>query len=255
MRKICTFTQTYSNDRGILFQLHDRDYLDTSLRNDLGATVYSFHNTSDEVIDNIKRSAYLSRLSRLCILKYDNISYPQSFKQTLEFIQAQGFDTLMFLQDDVFSHGRVVYDGELNYDSVDFSPLLEYIKNGDYKMLNLEHYPLSVKTTPDRVIHKQGEFEVYNTTSTDYQQAGFFSFDDGPYVASIDFLLAHIYDEVYFNTPDIWVGESYLNQKISRHPISRYSTNMPMWHRSRIVGRYAHGREKDLADHIKLFAK
>lgn len=84
------------------------------------------------------------------------------------------------------------------------------------------------------------------------------SFDDGPYIANIKFLLDEIYDNNYFNIGDIWTAENYLNNKISKNRIQRLTTNISLYNRFNLVGRNIQDRnlsierlEKNLNKNVK----
>jgi hypothetical protein len=47
MKKICVFTQTYSDNRSELFNYHNLDKDDVKFRNLFYLNIYSFHNCSD----------------------------------------------------------------------------------------------------------------------------------------------------------------------------------------------------------------
>lgn len=251
--KICTFTQTYSNNRGILFEFHDLDKTDTDFRNNFDSNLYSFHNSSDDFFDVVKNSSYFNRIRNLRTVRFDGISYTETWRRVLEELLQLGFQKIMFLQDDVFSGGRVKWDGDLNYDIINYSPLVDFIKNGDYKMLNIEHNVETWSVLDAPVVYENGDLKVYGTSSTDFEKAGFYAFDDGPYVADIRYLIERVYDQNYYRIGDVWNGEGYTNQKIKMNPIERFTVNIPVYHRSRLIGINAWGKEDEMKAHIKMF--
>jgi hypothetical protein len=63
-------------------------------------------------------------------------------------------------------------------------------------MLNLEDININEEK---QVIFSSEHLKIYNTITDDFRKKGYWSFDDGPYVANVDFLLDKIYDETYFS--------------------------------------------------------
>ena len=86
MRKICTFTQTYSDSRKELYEFHSKDVSDIDFRNNFNSNIYAFHNCSDEYVSDLLELNYFKELKNLNILRYNNTSYTNSFKETLDFL-------------------------------------------------------------------------------------------------------------------------------------------------------------------------
>ena len=55
---ICSYTQTYSDNRNELFYFHDKDQTDIYFRNKLDKNYYVFHNSSDNYIQHIIKSEH-----------------------------------------------------------------------------------------------------------------------------------------------------------------------------------------------------
>ena len=55
-----------------------------------------------------------------------------------------------------------------------------------------------------------GQLKVEN----DFLKKKLWAFDDGPYIANVDFLMKYIYDPTYYSSPNIWLAEGYLNKKM-----------------------------------------
>lgn len=100
-------------------------------------------------------------------------------------------------------------------------------------MLNLEVTPPILMIEP-KIIYSTNNLKVYDTNSNDWAKRGAYAFDDGAYVAKIDFLLKNIYDDNYFNNGTVWAGEFYLQNKIK--PIERLTTNISFYKRYNILG-------------------
>lgn len=223
MKKICIFTQTYGNNRGELYKYHNLDYYDIYFRNNFD-NVYCFHNSTKDFINEIVLYPYFKKIQNIDYIEYNLITYTESFKNTLIWLKNNNYDYLIFLQDDCFL---------INNDNLD--ELITFIKHNDFDMLNLEMTPKDIKIEPS-VLYKNNDFKVYNTNSNDFKNRGWFAFDDGAYVANIEFLLKEIYDDTYFGKNDIWEAENYLNQKISNKLIQRLTTNVNFYNRINIIG-------------------
>lgn len=229
-KKICVFTQTYSNDRKELFKYHCKDQSDIDFRNEFDLNLYSFHNCSNEYIDELLEYDYFQRIKNLKIIRQNDISYTDSFKEALKFIYKNNFDYMVFLQDDSLTKNAIN------------EKLIDFIKNGEYDMLNLEMTPKDLKTTKD-IIYKNNELEIYNTSSEDFVKRGWYAFDDGGYAANVKFILTDLYDEEYLSKGNIWDAETYLNFKIHKKPIQRFTTNNNFYWRYNILGRNNWDRE------------
>ena len=225
-KKICVFTQTYSNNRQELFKYHELDYLDIEFRNNFEFNLYSFHNSTPEYMKIINEFNYLKSLKNINIISYSNLSYTETFKNTLQGVLNLGFDYIIFLQDDCFTNDK----------NINIEELVNFIKNEDFDMLNLEWKGSNLNLKNEEIYYESNGFTVYNTTSDDFKNLGLYSFDDGAYVANIKFLLNELYDENYFNIGSIWSAENYLNNKINNKKIQRLTTNISLYNRYNLVG-------------------
>ena len=237
MKKICVFTQTYSDDRSELFEYHNLDKDDVKFRNLFDLNIYSFHNCSDTYKNNITNSNYFRSIENLEIISYDNISYTESWKRTLNLLLEREIEYLVFLQDDCFSKNT-------NYSQI--TEIYEFIKNTDFDMLNLECAFDDLKTELVDKVYSSNELSVYDTSSYHFNKRGCYSFDDGPYIAKLDFIINKIYDDNYYSIGDIWSAENYINDKINNSIIQRYTTNIPIYNRYNILGRNNWNRVEEL---------
>lgn len=240
MRKICVFTQTYSDDRGELYKYHCKDQSDIDFRNQFDLNLYSFHNSSDEYVENLLKSDYFQTLKNLKVMRQNGISYTHSFKEALKFVYKNGFDYLVFLQDDCLTKNNIVQE------------LIDFIKNEDFLMLNLEATPEDLKINGD-VIYKKKDLHIYNTTSEDFAKRGWYAFDDGAYVANVEFILTKLYDLEFLSKGNVWDAETYLESKINKSPIQRLVTNHNFYCRYNILGRNSRDRENILKNLDKRF--
>ena len=226
MNKICTFTQTYSNNRKELFDFHNLDENDIKFRNLFETNFYSFHNCSDDYVNEILSSKYFKSIQNLEVLRFNNISYTETFRQFLNLINNK-FEYFVFLQDDCFT---------LSSEFELFENIFNYVMENNYKMLNLErNFDLLCRHFSDEIFQKN-DLCVYNSNSDHFRDRGLYAFDDGPYVARVDYVLEKIYDETYFSMGEIWPAENYLNDKVNKSSIQRLTTNNPIYRRYNILG-------------------
>lgn len=237
---LCSFTQTYSNNRNELFYYHNKDKTDIYFRNKLDKNYYIFHNSPHNYIEHIIQNEYFNKIKNLDVITYNNISYTHSFFNTLKKIKQDGYKYMVFLQDDVFSL--------VNEKVID--ELLDFVKNNTFDMLNIEVPNINIHTP---IIYSNNNIKIYNTTSDDFVNKKLWAFDDGPYVANIDFLINKIYDVNYFQFYDIWKAEGYLNQKITNNKIQRLTSNISFFERIGIVGPNAWNRNNELIKLNKMF--
>ena len=225
VKKICVFTQTYSNLREELFYYHNHDYLDVYFRNSFDLNIYAFHDCDKDYKNKILQNKYFSEIKNLHILEYKSISYTQSWKETLKKIGELGVDYVIFLQDDCFSIST----------KEEMDDLINYIKNGDFNLLNIEQNSNQFNLNNSNLVYSN-LIQVYNTTSNDYVGISYY-FDDGPFVGGLNYISEKIYDEFYFNSNSIWGGEFYLHNKIKDNPIERFVTSAPSHRRFNFVGK------------------
>lgn len=237
MKKICTFTQTYSDNREELYRYHCQDQSDIDFRNNFDLNLYAFHNSSDEYVSNLLKLDYFQKLKNLQVVRYNNVTYTTSFKETLKYIYKNGYDYLIFLQDDCLSKT------DMN------DALVDFIKNKEFDMLNLEITPEDLKNEP-KIYYENGDLKVYETTSDDFVKRGWYAFDDGAYVGNVKFILTDLYDLEYLHRGDIWNAETYLNDKIHKKAIQRLTTNQNFYWRYNILGQNNWDRD-NLLDQLK----
>jgi len=222
---IASFTQTYSDNRTELFEFHNKDKIDIYFRNKLDANYYAFHNSPSEYINTTLENPYFKSLNNIQYIYYNNIPYTKSFFETLQKLKMEGVKYMVFLQDDVFSQVDVEVIDEL----------LFFVRNNNtFDMLNIEVSFSNNYEKPS--IYSGKKLTIYETTSDDFSNKQLWAFDDGPYIANIDFLLKHVYDDEYFSKENIWSAECYINEKIYQNKIQRLSCNIGSFHRVSIVG-------------------
>jgi hypothetical protein len=110
-------------------------------------------------------------------------------------------------------------------------------------MLNIEADNINPEA---KILYSSDNLKIYDTTSDDFKNKKLWAFDDGPYVANVDFLLDVLYDKIYFSKNDIWNAEKYLNDKITNSKIQRLTCNISLFRRFGIVGPNAWNRVNEL---------
>lgn len=234
---ICSYTQTYSDNRGILFDFHSKDTVDIYFRNKLDRTYYVFHNSSDEYIGKICNTPYLKNIYNVKTIILRNITFTKSFTMMLRKIKEDGFKYVFIHQDDVFSlTTREVIDD-----------LLKFVRTHTFDMLYIEIPNIN---TDKEIVYSTERLKIYNTTRDDFIKKNMYALDDGPCVANIDFLLDIYNDNIFIETGDVWNAENYTDRKIRNGMnIQRLTTNIILFQRVCLVGR--NGLEQKDA-HIKL---
>lgn len=234
MKRIFVVTQTYSDNRNMLFDYHNKDVNDIYFRNKF-INLYSFHNVSHQNYELLWNYPFFKSINSIITVAYENIPYPLTFKQTLQTLREIGCDYIMFCQDDSFS---------ANTNQNLFDEVFKYVQENNFDMLNLE-IAYDLLKTKQPLIYQDKTIEVYNTTSTDFVNRGWYSFDDGAYIASLPYICDRIYDETYFSHRDIWSAEKYLNNKITNFPIQRLTLNIPIYRRFNLIGPNNWDRQND----------
>jgi len=221
---ICSFTQTYSNNRQELFYYHNKDTSDIYFRNKMDKNYYAFHNSPEEYISDTCDQEYFKQINKVQVLRYNDMSYTETLFKTLQKCKEDGVKYLCFLQDDVYClQNTHILDS-----------LIEFIRNNTFDMLNIEIANCNLRA--NRILYQKDHIIIYDTTSDDFKDRGYWAYDDGPFIANVDFLMNKIYDEGYLNQSDVWKGEHYLNHKISENKIQRLTCHVTVFRRFNIVG-------------------
>ena len=121
---LATFTQTYGDNRNIIYSGKNLDIGDIFIRKNIPINFYSFHNTQNK--GSILSNNYFKEIN-FNIIEYNNINFPETLKQTLHYLKKQNIKKVLLLQDDVFCS---IQDISLLKDFLD-------VLNTDYECLNL----------------------------------------------------------------------------------------------------------------------
>ena len=219
-KTICSFTQTYNNNRNIIYKFKQYDDTDNYFRNKLNHNIYSFHGVDESTTQKILNNSFLKR-TQFEIFRYPfNISYTQTYKQSLLNIKDKGYSYILFLQDDVFT---------VNQSKQDWDDLFHIVQTERFNLLNLE----TVYKSPENynILFHRGNVKIYDTVTSTTERE--YLFGDFPFIANIDYLLSEIYDEEFFNG-DFSSAEYYLSYRLKSIPC--YSCNFKFYERHNLCG-------------------
>jgi hypothetical protein len=224
MRKICVFTQTYSDNREELYIYHNNDVTDIEFRNQFDLNIYSFHNCPDDYTERLKQYDYFKKITNLEFQSNNNIEYTHIIRNVLYDLLERGFDYFVYFQDDSLSSRK----------HIDTTELVKFIKEGEFGMMSLEEsgWDLGV----DKVYHESNGFIVHDTTTQDYYRRNEWAFDDGAFVANIRYLLDNFYDEGYLSIGCNQKGEKYLKDSIGPKNLQRLTNSIKLSTRYNIIG-------------------
>ncbi len=236
-RKICISIQTYSDNREILFRFHDVDKELIDFFNSFDKVFFSFHNCSEAYQTRMLQHSFFKELKNVEIITYTSIPYPQTFLKTLLQCWREGFEYLLFFQDDVFT-----------YRPGNLSELAHILKTADYNFLSLETNHEDLHLGQDRTISKYGDTIMYKATSKDYSARGMYACDDGAYAGALEFLMGKVYSHGYFQCKNICDAENFMNDFVTNNPIERYCTNYRSFKRYNIVGQNTWNKYNDIRE-------
>ena len=217
-KKICSFTQTYNNNRNIIYKFKQYDDTDNYFRNKLDHNIYAFHGVDEKTAQTINNNPFLNKTQFEIFTYNGEIPYTQTYKQSLLKIKEKGYSYIVFLQDDVFS---------VNQLKKDWDDLFHIIQTEKFNLLNLETVHDSLENY--KILYQKGNIKIYETmTSNKYL------FGDYPFIGNIDYLLSEIYDEQYFNEPYLQKAEYDLSYRLKSVP--SYSCNFQFYQRENLCG-------------------
>ena len=233
--KVASFTQTYGNERILELLLLNYDIIGNTFRNKCDKIIFSFHNCSNDFL--IKGKHILENLystEKLIILEYNNISYLQTIKNTLKTLKDMDIYYILQIQDD--QHG---INSNLNIQNLnDINIVFEFIKL--YKPLYLHIFgnegdPMFNNIKPLQIINKTNNIEFYNYDSREFKKNNIYSWNDGTYFSTIDFLI-NLFN--IKNLPEnVWDLEHALKYIFDTNMINRWGTNKLFFKASNLHGR------------------
>lgn len=232
---IVSFTQTYGNNRRLLYVAYSRDKRMIEFKNHFDLNLHSFHNCAKETIDFYKK---VNSVPNSEYLIFNGISYPQTIKYLKDKLKEIGATHLFFSQDDTFSDHN---------EHLDFKELIDTVKQFQKKfLLSLNYFRFIVKPE-SHIFLSRKTFNIYKITTYDYVKNHMWGMDDSPYICSTD-LLDTIYDDNYLKFKNIWDAEFYLRDKFAKNIISRFliAEEFPLFKNYNIIGKNVGGKEKEL---------
>lgn len=232
-KRICVFMQTYSDNREELYRYHSNDTTMLTFLNAFDKVVFSFHNSPIPFWQKLLQYDFFKKIRNLQVIAYSNMTYPKTLQATLLKCYEEGFDTFVYLQDDVLYN----MDGDIH-------ELIHIIKNEPFKMLNLE--VSAEELGASKLIAERGSTRVYDTTSADFGAAGMYRYDDGAYAADLEYLVTKVYPLGYFEQETVSSAENWLNMWTDKNPIERWTTNSKFFKRYNIVGGNSWNRANEL---------
>ena len=122
MISTASFTQTYGDQRILELLLLKYDTIGNTFRNKCDKICFSFHNCPAEFI--IKGKTILENLypiDKLIFFEYNNISYLETIKKTLNNIKTMNIDYILQIQDDQFGINSKKNIDEINNINTVFS--------------------------------------------------------------------------------------------------------------------------------------
>ena len=229
MYDVGSFTQTYGNDREILFRLRKENYLDHMFRNNFKVNIFSFHNSDEDYVKNITEKYLKPYYENLLVIRQNGISYTSCVKNVIDKLKELKVNSIFFCQDD----GFCVSD---SYDKLKAS--IDIFTQEDLKMLHMDNCDSNVTGCCDfqRKFEKGGMTIWYNNMQRVIDKLGEACMGDSPYLADIDYLLDRFYDNGYFEKPDVWQSEVYQYTKTYKPDTVRYQVEESLFHNINVVG-------------------
>lgn len=224
-----SFCQTYSDRRDLLkIKFNDKRLLEFYSNFDIN--IFSFHNSPDEVVQWFKEN---NNIPNVKIFNNKDVSYTQCIKRLKDTLKALKATHFFFHQDDTFS---------FNNQEVDLNEFFNYVTAKKSLMLSLD---ATDKLFDNPVIETElKSFKVYKSNTAEFLKAGRWSFDDSPYICTVNYLDV-IYDKQYLSFNDVWNSEHYLNSKFSNTIISRYFTNFRLFKNYNILGENTDNKKQE----------
>ncbi len=234
MKKVVSWTQTYGEKRLLNIQLLKFDTIGNVLRNKCEFIIYSFHNCSDTFFHNSEHILkQMFNESKLILIRYNDITYLECFRKIIEKIESLNCSDILQIQDD--QHGINSIANITNISDLDII-FEEYQKNRDIQFMHLfsnEALP-NDDFLPMEVIEKN-KVLFYKYKSTEFRKKGVYSWNDGTYIISIQFIKHLLYQK---NIPhNVWHIELFLKAIFDKIQFIRWGTNKVLFKASNLFGK------------------
>lgn len=246
--KIASFTQTYGDERFLELSLLQFDKVGKYIRNKCDIIIFSFHNCPDHFYKKAK--TLLENIydnEKLLLLRYNNISYLQSIRNTIHLLKTKHVNYMLQIQDD--QHGLNTKENIENLDEI--NDLFTFLGTYDENLLHIygnEGNKTINKLVPQKEVKvRNTEFYCYDTR--DFKTINIFSWNDGTYFIKVEFM------EKLFNynlSDNVWYIELQLKRLFDSHFFERWGMNKTYFKASNIHGKNIN-RNLSIKDNLKRF--
>jgi len=236
---LVSFTQTYGNDRRELLDIYFRDEKLIEFKNHFDVNYYSFHNTSDDLVEYFLSK---NKVKNTIILRYNDCTYAECIKSLLNILDEIKCTHLFFSQDDTFSSENNDFDFEdflkfVKSQKEDFMVCIgfSYYDQSSYQYVHLIN-PLNEK------IYSTHNNSIWKANTLDYNYPTW-NMSDEPYIATMD-LVKNCYNDEYFKFEDIWNCEINMKERFMKEKMTRHISENPFFRNYNILGQNLHDKEK-----------
>jgi hypothetical protein len=232
-----TFTYRKNERNGIIYdreplfyyRSYDKHYND--FKNKLDYNLYIFHNCDKTYSKNIINKYLNKNSNNYYYILRD--TYPKCFEFVLHYLKSIGIKKIVFFQDDVYSYNKSwKYFSDKAIEA--YNDLYFFLRNTNIPYINLEQ---TVPTNKFLLIYESKYFNFYQTNTSFFRDiAGLWSFNDSSYFADLNFLLDKVYDQKYFNSPNIYEAEFVLKNKFDHQDLEKVMSNNSFFQRFLLIG-------------------
>jgi len=222
---LVSFTQTYGNDRKLLYEIYSRDKKLIEFKNHFDLNLYSFHNSSKETVEYFQS---INKVENTEILQFNKLNYGQCIEQLINKLKSVGCTHLFFSQDDTFSDDN----------DIDFRYLIDYFKAQTSNFMicfgtNVQRNSFKIDL---EILKELENLTIYKNSSLNFKALGLGGVDDHPHICTFD-MAQKLYDTSYFKIGDIWTAEGYLCRKYNEEEIPRHILNMGFFMNHNMIGK------------------
>lgn len=246
--RTASFTQTYGDERMIELLLLQFDKIGNYIRNKCDIIIFSFHNCPDHFYNDAK--TLLEKIynnQKLLLLRYNNISYLQCVRNTINLLKTKNIDYILQIQDD--QHG---INSKKNIENIhEINDLFNFLFNYNKNYLHIfsdEGNKNVNKLSPLKEIKLQNtEFYCYDTR--EFKKKNIYSWNDGTYFIKLELM------DKLFNcnlSDNVWYIELQLKSLFDKYYFERWGTNKTYFKASNIHGKNVN-RNLSTKDNLKRF--
>lgn len=234
MKQIVSWTQTYGDKRLLNLQLLKYDTIGNLFRDTCEYIIFSFHNCPDNFYNTSK--AILEKVysqEKLILLRFDNISYLQCYKNILNKAKNLNCSDILCIQDD--QHGINSKDNVENLKQIG-DIIKIYKSNNKIQHLHLfgeESIPKDNLQPLETIT--ENNIKLYKYDSTDFKKCNIYAWNDGTYLIDINFMNTLLNLK---NIPDnVWHMELFLKHIYDNNVMYRWGCNKILFKASNLFGR------------------